>query len=202
MGQIFRKAEPYLDQLGLGEFVEIGTSRSGDDGSTATLSKWARDRGERLITVDVDPVNCDFVRNKDLINIQVINSTGEDYLYKRIFTSRPINLLYLDNFDWDWHPDKPEDFVREQQQRYVSFGMDMTNVNSQAAHLRQMEIALPHMAEQCLVICDDTWFNRYWGHYSGKSGAVVPYLTAHGFDILYTEEDPIYGTILSRGIRP
>ena len=201
MGQVFRVAEQYLPQLGSGEFVEIGTSRNGDDGSTATLSKWARDRGERLITVDVDPVNCDFVRNKDLINIQVINSTGEDYLYKRIFTSRPINLLYLDNFDWDWHPDKPEDFVREQQQRYVSFGMDMTNVNSQAAHLRQMEIALPHMAEQCLVVCDDTWYNRFWGHYSGKSGAVVPYLIAHGFDSLYTEEDPVYGTILGRGIR-
>jgi hypothetical protein len=201
MGQVFRVAEQYLSQLGLGEFVEIGTSRNGDDGSTRTLAEWAGRLGTHLITVDMDPINCEFVQNLHIANCTVLNETGEDYLYHRIYGMRPISLLYLDNFDWDWHPDHTEDFVLEQQRRYQALGMTMNNLNSQAAHLRQMEIALPHMAQQCLVVCDDTWYNRFWGHYSGKSGAVVPYLTAHGFDILYTEEDPVYGTILGRGIQ-
>jgi hypothetical protein len=56
------------------------------------------------------------------------------------------------------------------------------------------------MAEQSLVVCDDTWYNPWWGHYSGKSGAVVPFLLANGFEVLYTEEQPVYGTVLGRGI--
>jgi hypothetical protein len=196
MGRIFEHAQKYLDQIGSAEFVEIGTSRNGDDGSTRILSGWC----DRLITVDVDPVNCEFVQTMSLPNIEVVNSTGEDYLRQRIYSMRPIGLLYLDNFDWDWHPDCTEDFVREQQERYTDLGMVMNNVNSQGAHLQQMIYALPHMAERCLVVCDDTWYNKWWGHYSGKSGSVVPYLLANGFTVLYTDEEPVYGTILGRGV--
>lgn len=198
MGQVFRVAEQYLDQLSSGQFVEIGTSRNGDDGSTRTLAGWTR--GEQLITVDVDPINCEFVQAMDIANVEVVNSTGEDYLRKRIYGMRPISFLYLDNFDWNWHPEKTEDFVRDQQERYTELGMIMNNVNSQSAHLTQMILALPHMAERCLVVCDDTWYNKWWGHYSGKSGSVVPFLLANGFEVLYTEEQPVYGTILGRGI--
>jgi hypothetical protein len=197
MGRVFLEAEKYLDQIDTAEFVEIGTSRNGDDGSTKTLAGWCH----RLITVDVDPVNCEFVRNFNLPNVEVVNSTGEDYLRTRIYGMRPIGLLYLDNFDWDWHPDKTPDFILEQQKRYATLGLEMNNVNSQRAHLAQMILALNHMAKQCLVVCDDTWYNKWWGHYSGKSGAVVPYLLANGFEVLYTEEQPVYGTILGRGIK-
>jgi hypothetical protein len=137
----------------------------------------------------------------NLPNVEVVNSTGEDYLYHRIYSLRPIKFLYLDNFDWDWHPDNSETFVRDQQERYTELGLQMTNVNSQAAHLQQMIYALPHMAKNCLVVCDDTWYNKWWGHYSGKSGAVVPFLLANGFQVLHTEEQPVYGTILGRGIQ-
>ena len=202
MGQVFRVAEQYLSQLSSGEFVEIGTSCNGDDGSTRTLAEWASQMSTHLTTVDMDPINCEFVQNLHIANCTVLNETGENYLYHRIYSMRPISLLYLDNFDWDWHPDRTPDFILEQQKRYATLGLTTTNVNSQAAHLRQMEIALPHMAERCLIVCNDTWFNQWCGHYSGKSGAVVPYLIAHGFDILYTEEDPVYGTILGRGIQP
>jgi len=200
MGRVFERAEAYLDQLvPYGEFVEIGTSRNGDDGSTRTISQWPSH--SHLFTVDVDPANCELVQGWNLPNTTVINSTGEDYLRHRIYGMRPITLLYLDNFDWDWHPEHTESFVQEQQQRYQELGLTMTNVNSQAAHLQQMIWALPHMAETSLVICDDTWYNKWWGHYSGKSGAVVPYLISQGFQVLYTEEQPVYGTILGRNIK-
>ena len=200
MGQVFQVSEQYLDQLSFGEFVEIGTSRNGDDGSTKTLAEWATRLGTKLTTVDMDPVNCEFVQGLDIPNCTILNEKGEDYLYKRIYSMRPINYLYLDNFDWDWHPDRVVDFIRDQQERYTELGLEMNNVNSQRAHLTQMIYALPHMAERCLVVCDDTWYNKWWGHYSGKSGAVIPFLLANGFEILYTEEEPVYGTILGRGI--
>jgi hypothetical protein len=63
-----------------------------------------------------------------------------------------------------------------------------------------MEIAISMMSTCSLVVCDDTWFNKWWGHYSGKCGAVVPYLINHGYSVLHTEEEPVYGTILGRGI--
>ena len=203
MGQIFRQAEQYLGQLSPGRFIEIGTSRNGDDGSTVTLAQWAKQYSPSgwLTTVDADPANCEFVRNMALDQVEVVNKTGEDYLRNDFpFHTDLISFLYLDNFDWDWHPDRTEDFVREQQERYTELGMDMTNVNSQQAHLLQAIEAVRGLADCSLVVCDDTWYNPWWGQYSGKSGAVVPFLLAHGFKVLYTEEEPVYGTILGRGI--
>jgi hypothetical protein len=149
----------------------------------------------------MDPVNCKYVEDMDVPNVTVLNMTGEEYLKDFPGHIAYISFLYLDNFDWDWHPEKTEDFVVEQQRRYAELGLTMNNVNSQAAHLQQMVLALPAMAEQSLVICDDTWYNKWWGHYSGKCGAVVPYLLNNGYNVLYTEEAPEYGTILGRGFK-
>ena len=86
----------------------------------------------------------------------------------------------------------------EQQQRYDELGYTMTNLMSQMVHLNQAILAMPSMAERSLIICDDTWFNEHWGHYSGKSGAAVPYLIGQGYRVLESEEYPTYGTILGR----
>lgn len=221
MGRVFELAEQYLDQLSSGEFVEIGTSRNGDDGSTKTLAEWALKDNSKLITVDVDPVNCDFVHGMNLTNVEIVNSTGEQYLYKRIYSMRPIKFLYLDNFDWDWNPVTTEKLsdqsidsivqtngraigadtntIRTQQQRYQTLGLTMNNTNSQRAHLQQAILAVPHMAACSVIVCDDTWFNPFWGHYTGKSGAAVLHLLNNGFSILHTS-DVDYGTILGRGL--
>lgn len=201
MGQVFKHAEQYLDQLTKGVWVEIGTGRSGDDGSTQVLAKWGEMRGRFLTTVDVDPHHCDIIRLLDLPTVDVVNSTGEDFLQQFPAHIGFISLLYLDNFDWDWHPDKKIDFIEEQKQRYSELGLEMNNVNSQRAHLRQAELALKALAPVSIVICDDTWYNPYFGHYTGKSGAAVPFLLNHGFEILFTHEAPIYGTILGKGIK-
>ena len=200
MGRVFQHAEQYLDRLGAGQFVEIGTSRNGDDGSTKTLSKWAVDLGRHLTTVDMDPVNCQLVETWNLPNTTVVNSTGEEFLKQFPRHTDYISLLYLDNFDWDWHPDSTEGFVIEQQKRYLELGFNMTNLNSQCAHLAQMMLALPAMAPTSVVVCDDTWYNKWWGHYSGKSGAAIPLLLNAGYRVAHTEEHPVYGTILVRGM--
>lgn len=197
MGRVFLESEQFLDQCSTGEYVEIGTSRQGDDGSTIHISRWARERNTRVITIDMDPWNCDFIKTKRLDNVEVHNTTGEDYLYHRIYSIRPISFLYLDNFDWDHHPDHTEQFVLDQQVRYSTLGFTMNNVNCQMAHLMQAELAVPHMAERSVIACDDTPFNKWWGHYSGKCGAAVPYLLGHGFKVLFQGDD---GVILGRGI--
>jgi hypothetical protein len=204
MGQIFQRAKKYLDQFdsdSIGWFVEIGTSRNGDDGSTRIISQWANQFGRKLYTVDIDPHNINFVLDLNIPNIRTWTGSGEQFFQYFPEHLGHISFLYLDNFDWDWHPDKTESFVREQQVRYQELGLEMTNVNSQRAHLEQMIYALPLMAEQSIVVLDDTWYNKYWGHYSGKGGAVVPYLLANGYTILETEEQPVYGTIMARGIK-
>lgn len=198
VGRAFLQSEQFLDQCSFGEYVEIGTSRQGDDGSTIHISRWARERDTRVITIDMDPYNCNFIKSKNLDNVEIHNTTGEKYLRERIYGLRPISFLYLDNFDWDHHPDRTEQFVLDQQVRYSELGFVMNNVNCQIAHLMQAELALPHMAERCVIACDDTPFNKWWGHYSGKCGAAVPYLLGHGFQVLLQAED---GIILGRGIQ-
>lgn len=197
MGRVFLEAEQYLDQCDSGEYVEIGTSRQGDDGSTIHISRWAQEHNSKVITIDMDPNNCQFIESKHLDNVTVLNTTGEEYLRTRIYSMRPISFLYLDNFDWDHHPDHTEQFVLDQQVRYAELGFDMNNVNCQIAHLMQAELALNHMAPRSVIACDDTPFNKWWGHYSGKCGAAVPYLLGHGFKVLFQGED---GVILGRGI--
>ena len=203
MGRVFLEAEQYLYQLTPGRYVEIGTSRNGDDGSTKIIAEWAKRYSSTggLTTVDVDPVNCDLVQSWGLDNVEVVNKTGEDYLANDFpVVNDQISFLYLDNFDWDWHPDRTEDFVLEQQTRYHSLGLEMTNVNSQRAHLAQMMLALPHMARYSMVVCDDTWYEPSWAQFFGKSAAVVPLLLNAGYRIMSTRSHPEYGTILTRGI--
>jgi len=211
MGRMFERAKKYVDQLDpdyVGQFVEIGSSRvgdghlrvAGDGGSTAWIASWAEEHGRTLWTVDVDPRQCDLVKALNISNVEIINDLGEEFLRTFPAHMTTISVLHLDNFDWDWHPDRTEDFVIEQQHRYRELGMEMNNVNSQAAHVLQMVTAMPVMAKQSIVICDDTWYNKSWGHYSGKGGAVVPYLISQGYRVAETEEYPVYGTILTRGI--
>lgn len=203
MGQVFRKAEQYLSQFDpeyIGQFLEIGTSRNGDDGSTKTIAEWAQRFDKPLWTVDMDPVNCGFVRNLNIPNIEIVTSTGEEYLQDFPGHIAYISFLYLDNFDWDWHPESTEGFVIEQQKRYKELGHDMNNVNCQRAHLAQASLALPFMAEKSIIVCDDTWFEQGWGVYYGKCGAAVPLLLNAGYKVLYTKGHPEYGTILGRNI--
>jgi hypothetical protein len=204
MGQIFRRAEKYLEQIDpnyMGWFVEVGTSRNGDDGSTWTIANWAAHYNKKLYTIDIDPENIKFVTKFDIPNLRTWLGSGEQFFQNFSSHIDVISFLYLDNFDWDWHPDNTEPFVVDQQSRYRELGLEMNNVNSQRAHLEQMIAALPYMAKQSIVVLDDTWYNQWWGHYSGKGGAVVPYLLANGYTVLETEEQPVYGTIMGRGIQ-
>jgi hypothetical protein len=199
MGQIFRRVEPYLDNLETGNWVEIGTSANGIDSPTSALAQWSKSYGKHFTTVDVDSDKCAVVRDFNL-DIEVVNSTGEDYLRQFPKHIGYISLLYLDGLDWNWHPMAEEGYTLDLKRDYRErFGMEMTNINSQQQHLNQAMLAMPCMAPTSIVVCDHTWFDEHWGHYSGKGGAVIPLLLNNGFRIVYQQPYPVYGVILGRG---
>jgi hypothetical protein len=198
MGKIYERAQKYIDQVSPGDIVEVGIGRDGDDNSTFILANWAKSINCQLHAVDIDPRWCNQMHQHNLTNIQIHNMSGQDYLNKFLGV---ISILYLDNFDWDWHPESSEQFVLDQQEHYrASLGLDMNNINCQMAHLQQAQAAVEHMAERSVVILDDTFWNPAWGVWTGKSGAGILVFLEHGFTVVETEEYPVYGTILTRGI--
>jgi hypothetical protein len=203
MGQIFKRAEEFVEQIKDQNalFLEIGSARMGDDQSTSWLAELAQTIGTKLVTVDL---NREHFQHAGMVpNVDAYNSSGEQFLmqhYDNFYPSKKICFAYMDNFDWDWHPEITPDWIHAQIAQYKKdFGITMNNVNSQAAHLLQAIEIERRTADKCLIIFDDTFFNKAWGDYSGKGGAAVPYLVAKGFNVVYTEEYPVYGTILTRG---
>ena len=105
-----------------------------------------------------------------------------------------ISVLYLDNFDWIWEVGAQDKMIEEQRVWYQERGLTMNNMTCQVAHLTQMQNLLPHMTDNSIVCIDDTILHN--GVYTGKGGAVVPYLLMNGFEILLSED---YGIIMRRG---
>ena len=197
MGQIYKNIHKYVPNLGKveGSLVEIGASRPGDDQSTQYLSALAQQ-------LDIDFVTCDinFQRIKDLNNqgISAVCDKGEDFLAKY---QPKISIVYLDNFDWNWHPMATEDWTLDQIKEYRdNYNIEMTNVYSQAAHVHQAVLVEARTTDNSIICIDDTWFHSTWDTYQGKGGAAVPYLLAKGYTVLETTNgrDGTYGIILGR----
>lgn len=190
MGQIYKRIPEYFDHIGAGDFIEIGSSRPGDDQSSQFLNNLANELGRTFITCDINP---ELANDLNQLNIPAITAQGEDFLASYNF---PIAVAYLDSFDWNWHPMATEDWTLVQIEEYkTKFNIEMTNVMSQASHLAQAIEVERKSAQQSLIVIDDTWFDRGWDIYNGKGGAAVPYLISKGYRVLYTEQ---YGTILGR----
>jgi cephalosporin hydroxylase len=200
MGMTFKKAEQWLPTVKSDSvFVEIGSDRY--EGSTTYFADLAVRNGTVLHTVDLlkDPqerVN----RNGIVPGITWHQADGVEWsrtVYPTI--NKPISCLYLDNFDYNWNVTQHNPDIEKQKQEYMEqWGIVMNNQNCQVAHLQQMMALLPYMAEQSIVVCDDTYLsNDCW---IGKCGAVVVFLQAHGYCIVDTENvgGYSYGVILLR----
>lgn len=197
MGSLFQEVGQYL----LGEFdnneviVELGSDRW--EGSTAYFADLANTHNTRMITVDLDPEAYHRVIktvNKDHLNrLEFVCADASEWCRRFNQYSKQIKVLYLDNFDWDWEVDKPSDSIRQQRAWYRKMGIDMNNINCQQNHLIQMINLLPSMSLKSIVCIDDTYEHN--GVYIGKGGAVVPYLTIYGYQILKSSD---YGVILGR----
>lgn len=181
--------ERYVDRMPIGVAVEIGSERLNHrEGSTSYLAEFCHTYSIPFYSVDVEKSSYDIAQSIQYCRAR--HTTGEDFFQK---FNNQIAFLYLDNYDWIWDY---KDYSKYEwcTSLYEARGDHMTNIKSQAAHLRQMELALPLMAKKCLILLDDTYAvdQAECRTFSGKGGAVVPYLLAHGFalheDFLSTDK--------------
>lgn len=195
MGTYYRNAEQFLDKIDKGIWIEIGTERG--EGSTRFFANLAKDRATKFYGVDAMQDQIDKSRallevdGKLPDHIELECALGEQFLenlYEKIGADR-ISLVYLDNFDWDyWLGGQEEAFVAGVKKRYVEeMNTEMTNLNSQLAHLQQAMWLNQMTADNCLVICDDTWYHPHEGIFTGKCSGAIPFLLTQGFQLLHTE---------------
>lgn len=148
--------------------VETGTlrnasdsGRSGDGWSTVAWGWYSRETGGRAWTVDVSRENlavCRTVTAPYAEHLEYVE--GDSVVFLRAWPGEergPIHLLYLDSLDYLPH------------QREAS----------EAHHRSEAEASLPHLAERCLVLLDDT--GESGDGFSGKGAQVVPFLLDRGF---------------------
>ena len=195
MANFHLNSQPYLAQLYYDQerdmILEIGSDQN--EGSTEFFNGLAVNWEIPFYTVDVIDEARHRFTHCDHIIWQV--SEGGAVWTKTVLPtlSKQIKVLYLDNYDWS-NPGPNADNIKE---NYAQRNVEWSNLGSQVEHLAQMINCMPYMAAESLVICDDTPLVEASGTYSGKCGAVVPYLIANGYQIVYIGNN---GVILQRSL--
>lgn len=193
MGTYYKQVEQYLDRIDNGAWVEIGVDRG--EGSTKFFADLAEKRNIKFYGVDADPeqiARADSAMSTGGVLPSHVNlnaAKGEDFLldWRNKTPNEKISLIYLDNFDWDyWLGQQEESFVPIQKQHYRdTMKVEMLNLNSQLTHLTQAIRMLPLMADNSIVVCDDTWYHPNEGIFIGKCSAVIPLLLVSGYTLLH-----------------
>lgn len=171
--------------------LEIGSDRN--EGSTKFFDAYSKDLGIPFYSVDIE--DDAKVRLHSLEYTNWVIASGSVWTSEQLPTlNKKIKVLYLDNFDWNHNPSLPDE--TNFAELYEKHGVTWTNLNCVAEHLQQMINCLPFMADQSIVICDDTPYQSHSGIYIGKCSAVIPLLITQGYKIVHSADN---GVILIRG---
>ena len=175
----------HLDSLE-GSIVEIGCGRG--EGSTDFYAGLVVGCKKFIHhAVDFDNEAYAVAKNyADLIeNSYAYMMTGEEFLHS-VFPglNEKICYAYLDNFDYNYDPNNPPWWVQEQIKRYASYGIEMTNENSEQAHLEQAQLIVKYAAPKCIIHIDDTF--QKGDRWVGKGATAVPWLIDNNWKITYT----------------
>lgn len=188
MGVYYQRVEQFLPKIANKNWVEIGVERG--EGST----RWFANRCEKLTAIDAlesQAKNCQALLEKfNITNTTVVHAFGEEWASE--YSGDPIDLLYLDNFDWNYWLDRGAEDPRfggydingAKELYLTELDTELTNLTSQYTHLEQMMLLIDHMSEKSIVICDDTWFEPATGIFVGKCSAVIPYLLLQGYALV------------------
>ena len=198
MAMKFTEALQFVKEIKIeGDLLEIGSDHG--DGSTYIFATLAQNLDRKLFSVDVDPDiiehnRSEFSQLPFSLPVEFFNQTGEDFLDAH--KDHKFSIVLLDNFDWDWKPENTEAHIVEQQHRYLEqFNLIMNNHQSQSTHLNQA-LKLTHMlTDEAMIVCDDTYWANEYGTYTGKCGAVIPYLEILGFRVVLNKD---HGVVLIR----
>jgi hypothetical protein len=184
MANFYLHAKPFIDQLTFTDEIIVEIGSDNNEGSTAFFNSMHREFHS------VDVIDDASRRLSHLTNtVWHVVSSGSDWT---MTLEKKIKVLYLDNYDWA-NPGPTADNIKTE---YAQRGIEWSNLGSQVEHLAQMIGCLPWMAEQSVIICDDTPMVEHHGTFTGKCGAVIPYLLIHGFKIVYAKNN---GVVLTRG---
>lgn len=191
--------ESVKDQLGAGNlFVEIGSERG--EGSTMFLQKLATQTQNDFITVDIDPIYLG-------PSINAATMSGEQWVSRVLPTlKKKVSLAYLDGFDWIYKPEMVRGGTASVDTynligEYSKKGLKLNNVESSLSCLRQVIGMLPHLADRCAIIFDDTWFDAKSDTFMGKGGSSVYFLLANGFELL-SASPKLSFLMLGRSVKP
>jgi hypothetical protein len=106
---------------------------------------------------------------------EAVTAKGEDYLRS---TSDPIDLVFLDAYDFDHG--KHSALRQSRYERFLGGSIDERACHQM--HLECAESLVAKLSDFGLVCIDDTWLED--GHWTAKGTLAVPYLLAHGFELL------------------
>jgi hypothetical protein len=193
MANFHLNSQLYLEQLSFNRttdiILEIGSDQN--EGSTEFFNGLSVNWEMPFYTVDVIDEPQHRFTHLDHIIWQV--SEGGAVWTKSVLPTlgKQIKVLYLDNYDWS-NPGPNADNIKT---NYARRNVEWSNIGSQVEHLAQMINCMPYMSAESLVICDDTPLVDASGTYTGKCGAVVPYLLCNGYKIVYAGNN---GVILHR----
>lgn len=187
MANFHDRSLPYIEDLDYTSndiIVEIGSDKG--EGSTQYFNDFSKRKQVDFYSVDVDEYSMNTFSHYDHTNFIVDSGSkwAKDSLPKM---GKKIKVLYLDNYDWLNDATKRilKPHERTQVEAYHQRGVDMTNLDCQREHIAQMYHCLEYMANNSVIICDDTPYQKHSGIYIGKNGAVVPFLLNFGYKIVY-----------------
>jgi hypothetical protein len=175
-------------------FVEIGSDRGEE--STQYLAGQAETYGTILYTVDVDEYASKTIQHPA---VRFFIEPGSSWV-KNTWPSvaKKISLLHLDNFDWVWDINDIPGWIANQITTYrEKFNITMNNENCQQEHLEQLLGLAPWLADECLILMDDTFLHN--GGWTGKCGPGVVYLKTLGFRVVKLLGSG--GVVMARGYK-
>lgn len=167
----FRLCLDHLNKKPKPQMVETGCIRSEDDwtaGFSTYIFGLALDGFGKLDSVDITPSNCEFARKWTSGFDSVTVHESDSLAWLESWTGPKIDVAYLDSLDVD-------------QPGHAEHG------------LREAQLVLPHLAEDGLVLIDDTFWQK--AGWVGKGKLAIPFLQDQGFRIVYSG----YQTLLQKG---
>lgn len=185
--------ELYADQVAGTIWIELGADRDlKEEGSTIFLQNLASKHDSTFISVDVEQVS---------ISSVVVQSDAIDFC-KNFDFRRNLGLVYLDNFDWMWHPQKYRDcddddhkWLESQIADYRKNGVEMNNIESSLVHLKQISALDNAWADKAVIVMDDTWFDHTNDVFCGKGNAAIYYLLQKNWKVLNGSYNETYVVI-------
>jgi hypothetical protein len=140
--------------------VETGCARlennyEGDGMSTLLFDRFVRHHGGEFYSVDINPENVEFARKNVGPNTCVTCSDSVKFLWE---FKKPIDLLYLDSFDFDMNDPHP----------------------SSLHHILELTAIMPFLRPGTMIAVDDNFDDV------GKGGYVKQFFDLLGKERLYT----------------